>query len=621
MKNSIWYRFSSEKVSYEIPFNTIAISIKDIRPIIVNRRNMKNCPEKFDLVFSDEETPEIEMDEKDLVRPMKHLIVKRLPHYSREKTFKDEVKDPKDIILHKNNDNNLRRGELQQVKRYTEPLEKISKFLNKELLNKQFKCKICNKFDENVYNNYIISLCCKETFCLSCYNNDKEICPFCKNNLKGYVKNDAEISLVKKLLDILEQKEEEEKMLKAQALQQSIIKNNNIASGIDINQKNNDINQNIGNNSLINNTEMMGGGNLNKNILTSAQLLKQLIEGSQFFIIKSSNEENIQISKNNSVWATTPPNSIRLNQAFNKGKVILIFSVSTTQLFKGFGIMTSSSEERSSNIWVNEKNIKLAPNFSVSWLCYCELSFIKTKQLQVNKSRDCTELDQNIGYKLCDICSEQEKEELERNPQRIKIQINEQMINKINEDIINNKNQHKQKMNNNNNINKPQQVNNEINRISSAISINSSNNNIEQNVMQPAPMINPKPQIPTGYIYPPYFIFPFQRAFIQPQQKPQEINNQNPMMQMTTQVMPIQNQQEQKKPENEKTENNKKDNKSRKHRSKRRSRSKDKSRDKSRDRSRSRSRSRNKSRSSRSRRSNSSSSRSEGRSKYSKSYK
>ena len=159
MKNSIWYRFSSEKVSYEITFDTTVISIKDIRPIIVNRRNMKNCPEKFDLVFSDEETPEIEMDEKDLVRPMKHLIVKRLPHYSREKTFKDEVKDPKDIILHKNNDNNLRRGELQQVKRYTEPLEKISKFLNKELLNKQFKCKICNKFDEDVYNNYIISLC------------------------------------------------------------------------------------------------------------------------------------------------------------------------------------------------------------------------------------------------------------------------------------------------------------------------------------------------------------------------------------------------------------------------------------------------------------------------------
>ena len=60
MKNSIWYRFSSEKDPYEIRFDTIEISIKDIKKEIISRRNMVTFPEKFDLKFYDEENPSIE---------------------------------------------------------------------------------------------------------------------------------------------------------------------------------------------------------------------------------------------------------------------------------------------------------------------------------------------------------------------------------------------------------------------------------------------------------------------------------------------------------------------------------------------------------------------------------
>ena len=595
MKNSIWYRFSSEKDPYEIRFDTIEISIKDIKKEIISRRNMVTFPEKFDLKFYDEENPSIEKKEEERIKPMKHLIVRRLPNYL-EKDFKSEIRDPSDIAMNKINEYGLKRGEMQQMMRYNEPLEKIILYINKEMLNKQFKCKICDKFEENIYNNPIITLCCKETFCLDCYNkNDK--CPFCKNDKKGFVKNEAESNLINKLLEILNKKEEEA------ALQENLNKNNNLADGNDINQKNTDNKINSISNNLLSNTpgKTIGGINAVENPPSLYQLQKQLTEGCLYYIIKSNTLENIKKSKVNSVWATTTANSLRLNQAFSKGKVILIFSVNGSHFYYGYAIMTSYSAESPSNIWQIENNIKLAGDFSVSWLCYCELPFSKTQQLSINKSRDCTELESKIGNRLCELCYEQEKEELEKNPQRIKIDINETFIQKINDDINNNKNKQIKKKSNSNNT----QINNEQNKI---------NNN---------DTVMPQPAIPQ---YSHLYYFPYFYPFAQMQQK--RPDGVNPMImpgmmaqaQMQSQMQQIQ--QAQPKQEEDKKEN--KDNKEKKehkksskyHKSRRRSRSKDKSRS----RNRSRSRNKNKSRSSRSRKS-SSSSRSEGRSKYSKSYK
>ena len=197
MKNSIWYRFSSEKESYQITFDTIDISIRDIKQKIIRRRNMIKFPEEFELIFYDEENPEIEIEDKDLIKPMKHLIVKRLPRYSRKSSFIKIIREPKDFYINKMNENIIRKDELQQIKRYKEPLEKISKYLRKEIIYKQFKCKICENLNEDSYNNFIISLCCKETYCLNCYNKDDEKCPFCKEPKKGYAKNEAEMLKMK----------------------------------------------------------------------------------------------------------------------------------------------------------------------------------------------------------------------------------------------------------------------------------------------------------------------------------------------------------------------------------------------------------------------------------------
>ena len=108
---------------------------------------------------------------------MKQIIVKRLPHYYyKDYNFIKELKEPKNFKINKINDNTLKRSELQQIKRYKEPSEKITKFLRKEkILYKQFRCKIC----ENFY--YIITLGCKEAICVICYDNEEEKCSLCKN--------------------------------------------------------------------------------------------------------------------------------------------------------------------------------------------------------------------------------------------------------------------------------------------------------------------------------------------------------------------------------------------------------------------------------------------------------
>ena len=63
-KNSIWYRFQSEKDSYWLVFGTTCISIKDIRQNIIRRRNMIKYPEKFDLIIYDEENLFKEIEDK-----------------------------------------------------------------------------------------------------------------------------------------------------------------------------------------------------------------------------------------------------------------------------------------------------------------------------------------------------------------------------------------------------------------------------------------------------------------------------------------------------------------------------------------------------------------------------
>ena len=618
--NTIWYRFYSEKDSYEINFDTTEMSIEDIKKEIKNRRNMFKFPEKFDLIFYDEENF-MEIEDKDLVKPMKHLIIKRFPYYKREGNFVPIVRDPHDISMNKTNENSLRRVEPQKIVRYTEPLEKIMKKLNEDIIKKQFGCKLCHE----KLLNAVIFKCCKETFCINCYNKEGNICPNCKQTKIGYVQNDAENSLVKKLLEILAKKEELEKIRREKILQQEKNLMNLTANG-GTNPRNMINNTN---NDNINNRYNYPGNSAEKSVINQnidfSDLPTQnpsipLIEGSQFFIIKSNNKENIEKSRKLSIWATTISNSNKLNEAFKKGNVILIFSVNGTQSYKGYAIMTSFTADFPSNNWQIENSIKLGGDFTVVWLCYCELNSSKAKHLQnakknndpVNKSRDCTELSQNCGYELCKLCYEQERKDTENNPQQVKVQVNKQLIDKINEDIKNNRNNKLKKNNKLQNSNEKND-NNKTNETP-----NATNTNVNTNPIQPQ-----IPQIPFMPINIPYYNW----IMMMNQMRNQDPNNPNPMfpVQINNQQQLKQgidnNDKNKKEKEKEKDKYKEKDNKSRRPYKKHHNKDRDRDRrNKSRDRD-SRSRSRNKSRSSRHSYSSSDDSKSDGRSKHSKSYK
>lgn len=142
-----------------------------------------------------------------------------------------------------------------------------------------------------------------------------------------------------------------------------------------------------------------------------------LYENARFFIIKSSNKENVDLSQKYSEWATTVTNQKKLNEAFQNNNVILIFSVNKSGNFQGYAIMTSFISDKVSNIWQNESSVKLGGSFTVQWLCMCEMPFSKLKNLVnplnnnefVIKSRDTQELTKEIGITLCKYCMEQEK--------------------------------------------------------------------------------------------------------------------------------------------------------------------------------------------------------------------
>ena len=595
--SSIWYRFYCEKNWFEFSFPNKVIKIGDIQKEIIKRKNMSKAPEEFVFHFYDEENNLLKEDYP--VEPMKRLIIKRFPLYKFKDDFVPIVKDPREILK-----KTTERGELQQTIRYYEPLEKIANKLSLEMINKIFKCKLCIKTDIETLTNYnpIITFCCKETICLDCYNkNENNICPFCNKQKKGYVPNLSEKNLRIKLLDILEkkriEKEKTAKMLAAAAeitpikdpknymnsnnsynqynknnniindnknnlnnginyssiKQRNIINNNTMIDGNNISGGNNNLvddnniyNNNTGN--IINNNQFSDNktkdqnNNIQNNVLQNPCL--PLIQDARFFIIKSSNKENIEKSQKNSVWATTIPNQKKLNEAFSKNKVILIFSANGTQSYQGYGIMTSYSSDRPSNIWQIETPIKLGGDFTVNWLCFCSLSFSKVKNLQnpknngdpVIKSRDCTELSPEIGMQLCKYCYEQEKYELNNsNNNNQQNKITSQLIEKINEDIKNNRNKQQQKktlpVNNINNANN-------VNNINNNVSNNQTNNvNFEKNETQNLNNIpvqnvaSTQPMMQYCFPFPYYWKMMPMMTTDQSQQQTQMVNEQGiPMM-------------------------------------------------------------------------------------------
>lgn len=141
---------------------------------------------------------------------------------------------------------------------------------------------------------------------------------------------------------------------------------------------------------------------------------KSKLYNTRYFIIKSLNHHNIQLSVEKGIWATQVMNEPILEDAFhNSGKVILIFSVNMSGFFQGYAQMMSSVGWRRDNIWSQGcgKSNPWGRSFKVKWLQLNDVPFQKTLHLKnplndykpVKISRDCQELPEDIGEALCEL--------------------------------------------------------------------------------------------------------------------------------------------------------------------------------------------------------------------------
>ncbi|XP_078428790.1 cleavage and polyadenylation specificity factor 30 [Wolffia australiana] len=135
---------------------------------------------------------------------------------------------------------------------------------------------------------------------------------------------------------------------------------------------------------------------------------------SRYFIVKSCNRENLELSVQQGVWATQRSNEAKLNEAFDSSQnVILIFSINRTRHFQGCAKMMSRiGGFFGGGNWKHAHGTAhYGRNFSIKWLKLGELSFYKTRHLRnpynenlpVKISRDCQELEPSIGEQLASL--------------------------------------------------------------------------------------------------------------------------------------------------------------------------------------------------------------------------
>ncbi|XP_024120086.1 3'-5' RNA helicase YTHDC2 isoform X2 [Oryzias melastigma] len=126
----------------------------------------------------------------------------------------------------------------------------------------------------------------------------------------------------------------------------------------------------------------------------------------RYFIMKSSNMRNLEISQQKDIWSTSPTNESKLTKAFNCNSfVILIFSVQGSGHFQGYARMTSAVHLENGQDW---GFVGLGGVFSVEWIHKENLSFQYTQHIlnpwndnkKVQISRDGQELEPQAGHQL-----------------------------------------------------------------------------------------------------------------------------------------------------------------------------------------------------------------------------
>nr|XP_014346728.1 PREDICTED: probable ATP-dependent RNA helicase YTHDC2 isoform X2 [Latimeria chalumnae] len=126
----------------------------------------------------------------------------------------------------------------------------------------------------------------------------------------------------------------------------------------------------------------------------------------RYFIMKSSNLRNLEISQQKGIWSTTPSNERKLNRAFWESSVVyLVFSVQGSGHFQGFARMASEIGRERSQEW---GSTGLGGVFRVEWIRKESLPFQFAHHLlnpwndnkKVQISRDGQELEPQAGEQL-----------------------------------------------------------------------------------------------------------------------------------------------------------------------------------------------------------------------------
>lgn len=149
--------------------------------------------------------------------------------------------------------------------------------------------------------------------------------------------------------------------------------------------------------------------------------LNYLFRDARFFVIKSNNTENVQLSKSRGVWSTLPLNETKLNQAYNESRnVLLIFSVKESGKFQGFARLAGPSRRDVSPVpWVLPPGMSpkiLSSVFQVDWVCRKDLPFSATAHLlnpwndmkPVKIGRDGQEIEPKVAEELFRLFPEDE---------------------------------------------------------------------------------------------------------------------------------------------------------------------------------------------------------------------
>jgi len=145
-----------------------------------------------------------------------------------------------------------------------------------------------------------------------------------------------------------------------------------------------------------------------------ATKLNYLFRDARFFLVKSSVNENVDLSKVRGVWSTPPANEGRFNKAFRESRnVIMIYSVKESGRFCGFARLASESRRDGPPVpWLLPPGLSakaLGGVFKIDWICKKDLSFQKVGHLYnpwndnkpVKIGRDGQEIEPSVAENLC----------------------------------------------------------------------------------------------------------------------------------------------------------------------------------------------------------------------------